>query len=378
MSASIHPDFAGSAIAEHTHVPDYIEQLKPYFPGKPISAVVKEYGLAESSIIKLASNENPLGMSPFAKEAMRQALEGDLSQYPDPDAAALKATLAEYYGISPDWLTIGNGSSDILDLAARSFVERGNSVVFSEYAFASYALVTQAVGARAICVPTNNFGHDLEAMLEGIKADTRLIFIANPNNPTGTFLTGMELYQFLQRIPENVVVVLDEAYTEYLSEEDRYDSIRWTRIFPNLLVVRTFSKAYGLAGLRVGYAIGQPALTGFLNRVRLAFNVGAIAQAAAAASVKDSVFIAKVAKLNRQGRLQLYKGFQDLGLIYLPSRANFVLVHIGDAARINRELLQRGIIVRPVQNYGLPDWLRISVGLENQNASFLKALGEIL
>lgn len=378
MSASIYPDLLGHAVAEHPCVPDYIEQLKPYLPGKPISSVAQEFGLAESSIIKLASNENPLGMSPLAKAAMHQTLEANLSQYPDPDATALKLTLSDRYGVAPHWIMVGNGSSEILDLAARTFVEHGQSILFSEYAFASYALVTQAIGAKGISVPATNFGHDLEAMLESIKPDTRLIFIANPNNPTGTFLPGTALYDFLERVPENVVVVLDEAYTEYLSQEDRYDSIGWIRSFPNLLVVRTFSKAYGLAGLRVGYAIGQPSLIGFLNRVRLAFNVSTISQAAANASLKDSAFISRVAELNRQGRQQLYRGLQFLGLIYLPSRANFVLVHIGDAARVNRSLLQRGIIVRPVQNYGLADWLRVSVGLEEQNTAFLDALKEVL
>lgn len=378
MSVCVHPDYLGHAVSEQPRVPEYVERLKSYIPGKSIATVAQEFGLAEDKIIKLASNENPLGMSPLARAAVREAVESDLNLYPDPDAALLKTTLADYYGISPEWLTIGNGSSEILELAARAFVERGDSIIFSEYSFASYKLVSQAVGARDICIPAKDFGHDLEAILDGIKIDTKLIFIANPNNPTGTFLSGPELYDFLLRVPSNIVVVLDEAYTEYLSAEERYDSIAWTQEFPNLLVARTFSKAYGLAGLRVGYSIGQPSLTNYLNRIRPVFNVSTVSQAAATASVKDSAFIAEVATLNRLGKTQLYKGFQNLGLLYLPSRANFVLLHVGDAARINRELLQRGIIVRPVQNYGLSDWLRISVGLEEQNACFLGALKEIL
>ncbi len=378
MSVGIHPDFVRRIVVEEPHVPEYVNELKAYVPGKSIAAVAREYGLQEDQIIKLASNENPLGMSSLAKAAMLEAAGRDLSQYPDADARLLKEALAEHYGISPNWLTIGNGSSEILDLAARAFVERGESVIFSEYAFASYAVVTQAVGARAIRVPATQFGHDLEAMLESVEADTRLIFLANPNNPTGTFLSGAQLYDFLLRVPGNIVVVLDEAYTEYLSEADRYDSIAWTQEFPNLLVVRTFSKAYGLAGLRVGFSIGQPFLTGILNRIRLAFNVSEIAQAVATAAIEDSAFLSKVVAVNEEGKAQLYKGFQSMGLLYLPSRANFVLVHVGDAARINRSLLQRGIIVRPVRNYGLSEWLRISIGIREHNACFLEALRELL
>lgn len=378
MSVGTHPDFARQVVVEQPQVPDYVSELTPYVPGRSIAAVAREYGLREDQIIKLASNENPLGMSPPAKTAILEAMESNLSQYPDSDAGLLKEALSGCYGISSSWLTIGNGSSDILDLAARTFVARGESVIFSEYAFASYAVVTQAVGATAIRVPAIRFGHDLEAMLQRIEADTRLIFLANPNNPTGTFLSGPQLYSFLLRVPSNVVVVLDEAYAEYLSPEDRYDSIAWTKEFPNLLMVRTFSKAYGLAGLRVGFSVGQPLLTNLLNRMRLAFNVSGIAQAAATAAVKDSAFLSEVVAVNDKGKAQLYKGFQALGLIYLSSRANFVLVHVGDAARINRSLLQRGIIVRPVQNYGLYDWLRVSIGLPEQNAYFLEVLGEIL
>jgi histidinol-phosphate aminotransferase len=377
--ATVRPDLVRKSFAGRTYVPKYIDDLPHYVPGKTISATVREFNLVENQIIKLASNENPLGMPSSAKAAILKAVNDDLSRYPDPDATLLKTALAAQFDVSPDWFAIGNGSSDILDLAARTFVGHGQSIIFSEYAFALYALATQSIGARGIRVSAKDFGHDLDAMLDNIEPDTKLIFIANPNNPTGTFLSGQLLYGFLQRVPEHIVVILDEAYTEYLVEADRYDSIPWTREFPNLMVVRTFSKAYGLAGLRIGFSVGQPPLTSLLNRVRLPFNTSSVAQAAATATIKEkeTEFLLKLLAFNETGKTQLYQGFQSIGLTCLPSWANFILVCVGDAARVNRALLQRGIIVRPVNNYGLPDWLRVSIGTSEQNARFLEALSEI-
>ncbi|MEW9580793.1 histidinol-phosphate transaminase [Paraburkholderia sp. DGU8] len=361
--------------------PSYVRAIAPYIAGKPISEVAREFGLDEANIVKLASNENPLGMPESAQRAMAQAAS-ELGRYPDANGFELKAALSERYGVPADWVTLGNGSNDILEIAAHAFVEKDQSIVFAQYSFAVYALATQGVGARAIVVPAVKYGHDLEAMLAAITDDTRLVFVANPNNPTGTFIDGPKLEAFLNEVPRHVVVVLDEAYTEYLPAQKRYDSIAWVRRYPNLLVSRTFSKAFGLAGLRVGFAIAQPALTDLLNRLRQPFNVNTLAQAAAIAALNDQAFLEKSAALNAQGYRRLTEAFDKLGLEYVPSDGNFVLVRVGnDAAagnRVNLELLKQGVIVRPVGNYGLPQWLRITIGLPEENEAFLAALEKTL
>lgn len=361
--------------------PEYVRAIAPYQGGKPIAEVAREFGLDEAKIVKLASNENPLGMPESARLAMLAAV-ADLGRYPDSNGFDLKQAITAKYDVPQDWITLGNGSNDILELAAHAFVEPGQSVIYSEYSFAVYALATQAVGGRAIVVPAKNYGHDLAAMLDAIADDTRLIFIANPNNPTGTFIPVAEIEAFLKRVPPHVVVVLDEAYNEYLAPELQYDSIAWVRQYPNLLVSRTLSKAYGLAGLRIGFGIAQPAVTDLLNRIRQPFNVNSMAQAAAIAALNDAAFLQKSAKLNADGYLQLTEAFDSLGLEYVPSYGNFVLVRVGtedDAgARLNLALLKQGVIVRPVGNYGLPQWLRISIGLPEENAIFIDALKKIL
>ncbi|WP_018435644.1 histidinol-phosphate transaminase [Paraburkholderia atlantica] len=361
--------------------PSYVRAIAPYIAGKPISEVAREFGLDEASIVKLASNENPLGMPESAQRAMAQAV-ADLGRYPDSNGFELKAALAARYGVPAEWITLGNGSNDILELAAHAFVEKGQAVVFSQYSFAVYALATQGVGARAIVVPAVRYGHDLDAMLAAIDDDTRLVFVANPNNPTGTFVDGPTLEAFLGKVPLHVVVVLDEAYTEYLSADKRYDSIDWVRRYPNLLVSRTFSKAFGLAGLRIGFAIAQPGLTDLLNRLRQPFNVNTLAQAAAIAALNDSAFLQKSAALNAQGYTLLTEAFDKLGLEYVPSEGNFVLVRVGSddkaGARVNLALLKQAVIVRPVANYGLPQWLRITIGLPEENEAFLAALEKTL
>jgi histidinol-phosphate aminotransferase len=289
-------------------------------------------------------------------------------------------------GVPTDWITLGNGSNDILELAARAVAQAGDEVFFSKHAFAVYPLATQAVGAKAVEVAaTESYGHDLPAMLTAIKAagdKAKLAFIANPNNPTGSYLSAKEIEDFLTAVPSHVVVVLDEAYNEYLTPEQRYDAIAWVGRFPNMILSRSFSKAYGLAGLRIGYGVAQPHLTDLLNRIRQPFNVNSLAQAAAIAAFQDKAFLQEGFELNRAGYLQLTKAFEQLNLAYLPSAGNFVLVKVGDddqaGARINLELLKRGIIVRPVGNYGLPQWLRISIGLPQENAAFIEALKVIL
>jgi histidinol-phosphate aminotransferase len=361
--------------------PDYVRAIAPYQGGKPISEVAREFGLDEAKIIKLASNENPLGMPESAKQAMLKAV-ADLGRYPDSNGFDLKAAVSAKYGVPPEWVTLGNGSNDILELAAHAFVQRQQSVIYAQYSFAVYPLATQAVGARAIEVPAKNFGHDLAAMAKAISADTRLIFIANPNNPTGTFLPAQEIEAFLKAVPQHVVVVLDEAYNEYLPTELQYDSIAWVKQYPNLLVSRTLSKAYGLAGLRIGLGIAQPGVTDLLNRIRQPFNVNSLAQAAAIAALYDREFLQKSAKVNADGYRQLMQAFDAMDLEYVPSYGNFVLFRAGNddgaGARVNVALLKQGVIVRPVGNYGLPQWLRVSIGLPEENAVFIEALKKAL
>ncbi|MBA5637056.1 histidinol-phosphate transaminase [Duganella sp. LX20W] len=361
--------------------PEYVRAIAPYQAGKPIAEVAREFGLDEANIVKLASNENPFGVPESAKQAMTAAAT-ELGRYPDANGFDLKAALSKRYDVPADWITLGNGSNDILEIAAHAFVERGQSVVYSQYSFAVYALATQGVGARHIVVPAKAYGHDLQAMLAAIEDDTRLVFIANPNNPTGTFIPAAEIEAFLAKVPAHVVVVLDEAYNEFLSPENQFESAEWVKKYPNLLVSRTFSKAYGLAGLRVGFAIAQPALTDLMNRIRQPFNVNSMAQAAAIAALNDKAFLAQSAANNTAGYQQFVEAFEKMGLEYVPSYGNFVLVKVGDdagaGARVNLALLKQGVIVRPVGNYGLPQWLRISIGLPQENAVLIAALTKAL
>ncbi|MEO7494353.1 MAG: histidinol-phosphate transaminase [Massilia sp.] len=361
--------------------PEYVRAIAPYQAGKPIAEVAREFGLNEAEIVKLASNENPFGVPESSKQAMAAAV-AELGRYPDANGFELKAALAKRYDVPADWITLGNGSNDILEIAAHALVQKGQAVVYAQYSFAVYALATQGVGARAIVVPAVDYGHDLNAMAAAIDADTRLVFIANPNNPTGTFIPAPEIEAFLKRVPADVIVVLDEAYNEFLAPEQQFESAKWVRSYPNLIVSRTFSKAYGLAGLRVGFAIAQPAVTDLMNRVRQPFNVNSLAQAAAIAALNDTAFLEQGAANNAAGYRQFVEAFTELGLEYVPSFGNFVLVRVGDddgaGARVNLALLRQGVIVRPVGNYGLPQWLRISIGLPQENAVFIAALKKAL
>lgn len=361
--------------------PAHIKDIQPYVPGKPIEDLVRELGLDPATVVKLASNENPLGMSAAARQAIEASLAG-LERYPDPGGYHLKQAISQRFDVPADWITIGNGSNDILELAGMALLEPGFSAVYSQYAFVVYRLATQARGAQHIVVPACEFGHDLDGMLEAIAPNTRLVFIANPNNPTGTFLSNAAVTRFLEAVHERhgtaVTVVLDEAYNEYLPASDRVDSIALVKRFANLVVSRSFSKAYGLAGLRVGYGITQPVLTQLMARVRQPFNVNTLAQAAATAALFDDAFLAKSAAVNDAGKHQLQSALDQMGLTYVPSFANFVLVKFDDAPGINQALLKRGVIVRPVPSDGLPDWLRVSIGLEHENARFIEALKAIL
>ncbi len=365
------------------HIPDYIRSIAPYIGGKPIEEVAREFGLDPARIVKLASNENPLGIPASAQKAMAAAM-ADLGRYPDDAGFDLKRVLCDRLGVDDAWIVLGAGSSDILITAAMTFAGSGGRVVHSQYGFVVYGLAAQKVGAQVTVVPaTAGLGHDLDAMLGAVlggvgDAAAALVYLANPSNPTGTYLTPAEIEAFLETVPPETVVVLDEAYTEYLDPAQRFDSTQWVRRFPNLLVSRTFSKAYGLAGLRIGYGIAQPALTNLMNRVRAAFNVNALAQAAAVAAFDDQAFLDESYRVNRAGYRQLTAAFDAAGIVYIPSSGNFVLFKAGDGAdagaRVNHALLKAGVIVRPVANYGLPQWLRVSIGTASENATFLAAL----
>ncbi|MBE2259231.1 MAG: histidinol-phosphate transaminase [Rhodobacteraceae bacterium] len=349
----------------------YVRAISPYQPGKPITQLARELGFAVDQIVKLASNENPLGMSPRARAAVTEAT-ATLSRYPDD--FALKQALAERTGIGMERIVLGNGSNDVLDLVARVFLAPGRSAIFAEYAFAVYPLATLSAGAAPIAVAACDFGHDLEAMQAAIRPDTRLIWIANPNNPTGTFLPYARLKLFLQAVPAEVVVVLDEAYNEYLPPTERIDTTAWLADFPNLVITRTFSKIYGLAGLRIGYALSSGEIADLMNRVRQPFNCNNLALAAAVAALDDHQFVATSYAANRAGMEQIVGGLKRLGCSHIPSHGNFVTFRVADAAAVNQRLLQRGVIVRPIAAYGMPDWLRVTIGSESENSRFLAAL----
>lgn len=363
--------------------PAYVRAIAPYQPGKPISELAREMGLDEKRIIKLASNENPLGLSPKAKAAITVALE-DLARYPDGNAFGLKAALAGRFGVDPSGIVIGNGSNDILELAAGAFLTPGSSAVYSRHAFAVYPLATQARGAQGIVVPARDYCHDLDAMLDAVQVSTRIIFIANPNNPTGTRLEELSLLRFLEGVPRDVAVVLDEAYNEYLPPENRMDSIGWIKRFPNLIISRTFSKAFGLAGLRVGYGLMAPEVADLLNRLRQPFNVNSLALAAAEAALGDTAFVEESYQLNRRGMAQLEDGFRVLGLQWIKSYGNFISFEVPRregqpaAGTVYQNLLRQGVIVRPVAGYDMPDHLRVTVGTEEENGIFLGALRKAL
>ncbi|MBK6401796.1 MAG: histidinol-phosphate transaminase [Rhodocyclaceae bacterium] len=355
--------------------PEYIRAISPYIPGKPMTQLAREMGIPVDKIVKLASNENPLGMSPRARVAVEQAIAG-IERYPD-QFDLIKA-LADRTRLAQEQIVLGNGSNDVLDLAARVFLAPGRSAVMAQHAFAVYPLATVSTGAECIVVPAKHYGHDLDAMLAAIRSDTRLVWIANPNNPTGNFLPYSEIKAFLAKVPAAVAVVLDEAYTEYLAPADRVDTLSWIRDFPNLIVTRTFSKVYGLAGLRVGYAAASPAVADLMNRVRQPFNVNNLALAAAIAALDDHVFLAESYQLNRRGMEQLVTGIKRLGLEHIPSHGNFVTFKVSDGGAVNQKLLRQGVIVRPIGGYGLPNHLRVTIGLERENDCFLQALEQAL
>ena len=350
--------------------------LTPYQPGKPEETLARELGL--SDIVKLASNENPRGPSPAVRQAIQEATES-LTRYPDGDGFALKAALSAYLNRAPEQITLGNGSNELLDLLARATLEPGCEAIVSQHCFVAYPLAIIAAGAQLVTIPARAFGHDLEATLDAITERTRIIYIANPNNPTGAWNTHAELEAFMQRVPERVWVVLDQAYVEYIDRPDFPDGLALQERFANLIMTRSFSKVFGLAALRVGYSVSAPRIADLLNRVRLPFNVNRLAQAAAVAALADTDYVTESARANTTGLAQLGAGLQELGLSYIPSIANFLCVDFErDAAPIYDALLHQGVIVRPIAGYGLPNHLRITVGLEQENARALEALARVL
>jgi histidinol-phosphate aminotransferase len=352
-----------------------LRDLAVYEPGKPIEETARELGAEASSIIKLASNENPLGPSPKALAAMRGALESS-HLYPDGGGYYLCEALAATLGCARDHIILGSGSNEIIEFLGHAFLNRGDDVIASEHAFIAYKLVAAVFGARTIEVPSPQLRHDLDAMIAAITPKTRLIFIANPNNPTGTLAGQDEINRFIERVPEDIVVVFDEAYFEYLDHPP--DTLRFVRAGRNVAVLRTFSKIQGLASLRIGYGIARPELIQVLQKTRQPFNVSGIAQAAALAGLGDDEHRRETKRLTDEGRAYLQEQFQAMNLAFVPSAANFVLVKVGDGAGTFRKLLKRRIIVRALKGYNLPEWIRISVGTMEQNRKCIAALREVL
>lgn len=355
----------------------HISDIQVYQPGKPISEVQREHNLLRIS--KLASNENPLGASPKAIKAVQSELI-NMGRYPDGNSFYLKQDLADFLQKQPTEIALGNGSNELLELVARIFAGKGDEIIYSQYAFAVYSISTQAVGATGIEVPAKEWGHDLEAMAEAITDKTKLIYLANPNNPTGTLFTQKEWEAFISKVPSNVIVVLDEAYTEYVTHDEYANGLNYLEQYPNLIVSRTFSKAYGLAALRIGYMVANEELIAYINRLRAPFNINHLAQVAAKAALKDPMFVKKTVDLNTQGMQTLTQFFEEKGLSYIPSQGNFVCVNLGpDSLKINQALLKEGVIVRPVAPEGkFSEFLRISIGLPNENQHFMAALNKIL
>ena len=350
-----------------------VASIRPYEPGKPIKEVERELGLVH--VIKMASNENPLGPSRRAIRAMRRALR-EAHRYPDGSSFYLKRRLAEELGIGESQLIIGNGSNEIIELLARGFLSEGDEVISSACSFLVYPLITRTCGAEFIEVPMKDFRYDLKGILERITERTRIIFVANPNNPTGTYVTQEEVENFINKVPKDIVVCFDEAYFDFVEAKDfPYLLFQVKTERPNLVVLRTFSKSFGLAGVRIGYGMAAPELVQYLHKVRQPFNVNSIAQAGALAALDDRLFLWRTKGLVSRGKRYLYRRFKRYGFTFLPSQANFVLVDTGhDAEEVFQFFLREGVIIRSMKAYGLPTWIRVSVGRRSENARFIRTL----
>ena len=354
-----------------------LDRLPVYQPGRPIEEVARELGLPADTIIKLASNENPLGPSPKALAALREAV-GRVHLYPDGNTFHLKNRLAHKLVVEPANLILGNGSNEILEFVGHACLEPGTEVVVSQYCFAVYPIVTQLFGARLVTVPARNLGHDLPALLQAVTPRTRIVFVANPNNPTGTLASPEDVMRLVHDLPDHVLLVMDEAYLEFLDTPTDLLPLVREGAKPNLLLARTFSKIHGLAGLRLGYGIGHPALIAALEKIRQPFNINLVAQAAALAALDDEEHITRTRANNTQGREALQRAFRELGLAYVPSAANFVLVQVGEGQRVFEAMQALGVIVRPMGGYQLPDWVRVTVGTPAENRRCLEALKQVL
>lgn len=356
-------------------VPEYIRSLIPYEPGKPIEEVEREYGISNS--VKLASNENPLGPSPKALAAMRSKLE-QLNLYPDGDCFYLRQALSKKLGVAAETLIFGNGSNEIIELAARTFLRPGDEAVMAEQAFVVYQLIVQAVGARSRAVPLKNFTHDLPALAAAVSTRTRMMFLANPNNPTGTIFRRAEWERFLGQLSPDILLIVDEAYFEYVRDADYPDSLRYHTHERAIITLRTFSKLYGLAGLRIGYGVAPKELISLMQRVRQPFNVNAPAQWAALAALDDAEHVKRSLDANRRGLEFLQKEFTRLRLEFVPSQANFILVRVGRGQEVFQRLLKQGVIVRPTTGYRFPEHVRVTIGTMEENRKFIDALEKVI
>jgi len=357
-------------------VPDYISSIKPYVPGKPIEELEREYGISDS--IKLASNENPLGPSPMAMKAIKDAL-GNLHRYPDGGGYYLTEKISEQSSVAPDNVVLGNGSDEIIGLLAHAFLQPGSEAIMPKPSFLMYDILVRSVGATSVYVPLNSLSIDLEAMKEKITDRTRMVFLTNPNNPTGSIISRKEFEKFLEDIPREIVILVDEAYIEFTRDENCFNSIDHIKSGRPLVTLRTFSKAYGLAGLRIGYGIMTSQVAELLNRIRLPFNTNSLAQFGAVAALGDDEFLRRSIHLVHEGLDFLYDALDDLGIRYFPTQANFLLIDVGkDADEVFEDMLKMGVIIRSMAPYGFPEYIRVSVGLHDEIVRFLESLRKVL
>lgn len=352
-----------------------VRNLTPYQPGKPIEEVERELGI--TAAIKLASNENPLGASPKAIHIAQQALQKS-HYYPDGGCYEIKKALAQFLSVKTDQITVGNGSENILELIVKAYLHKDDTAIISQYAFLTIPILIQSYGAYAKVAKAYEWGHDVHAMIKAIDSKTRVLFLVNPNNPTGTYTSTDDFLTLLQAVPPHVLIVVDEAYSEYISQSDYPETLHYLNAYPNLIVTRTFSKIYGLAALRLGYSVSSPEIADILNRSRLPFNVNTIAAKAACAALNDQEHVQKSIQSAREGMQQLKTGIQALGLAFIPSLGNFITVDVQDSMQIYQKLLQQGVIVRPLNAYNMPRHIRVSIGTKEQNEKFLTAIETVM
>lgn len=353
-----------------------ILNMQPYLPGKPIKEVQRELGI--NNIVKLASNENSFGPSKLAVGAMKKGMV-ELNRYPEGSGPYLRQALSKKLKVRCENLILGNGTDELIELIAKVFLKTKDEIIVSEGAFIRYEMAGDLMGCKVVSVPMKNFTHDLEGFKRAITPRTKIVFIANPNNPTGTYVNKTDVDRFMRGIPSRVLVVFDEAYYEYVREKDYPETLNYVRKRRNVIVLRTFSKIYSLAGLRIGYCIAVPEIIDYLNRIRPPFNTNALAQLAAEAALKDTSHLAKARKLVRDGKKLLYRNFEQMGLSYVPSAANFILLDVKQKSRkVFKDLLREGVIVRAMEEYGFTSYIRVTIGLETENRKFIKALKKVL